>query len=131
LLFCEDCRQQFSVTVGTVFEPSKVPLHTWVLAAHLLYSSNKGMSSHQLHRILGMTYKTAWFMTHRIRAVMKVDNPVMFGEIIWLKRMKPLLELSPAQRSTVVTDTKTPSSRLWREKAKFDLFMLPMLPPLS
>jgi transposase-like protein len=55
------------VTVGTVFERSKIPLHKWVLATHLLCSSKKGMSSHQLHRMLGVTYKTAWFMTHRIR----------------------------------------------------------------
>jgi len=71
LLFCGDCRKQFSVTVGTVFEHSKIPLHKWVLATHLLCSSKKGISSHQLHRILGVTYKTAWFMTHRIREAMK------------------------------------------------------------
>jgi len=71
LLFCGDCREQFTVTVGTVFEDSKVPLHKWVLATHLLCSSKKGMSSHQLHRILGVSYKTAWFMTHRIRKAME------------------------------------------------------------
>jgi transposase-like protein len=79
LLFCGDCRKQFSVTVGTVFEDSKVPLHKWVLATHLLCSSKKGISSHQLHRILGVSYKTAWFMTHRIREAMKPDNPEMLG----------------------------------------------------
>jgi transposase-like protein len=72
LLTCGDCRSQFSVTVGTVFERSKIPLHKWVLATHLLCSSKKGMSSHQLHRMLGVTYKTAWFMTHRIREAFKV-----------------------------------------------------------
>jgi transposase-like protein len=71
LLFCGDCRTQFSVTVGTVFERSKVPLHKWLLATHLLCSSKKGISSHQIHRTLGVTYKTAWFMTHRIREAMK------------------------------------------------------------
>ncbi len=70
LYFCGDCRSQFSVTVGTVFERSKIALHKWVLATHLLCSSKKGMSSHQLHRMLGVTYKTAWFMTHRIREAM-------------------------------------------------------------
>jgi hypothetical protein len=55
------------VTVGTVFERSKIPLNKWLLAVYLLCSSKKGMSSHQLHRTLGVTYKTAWFMTHRIR----------------------------------------------------------------
>ena len=71
---CNDCRQQFSVMVGTVFESSKVPLHKWMLATHLICSSKKGMSSHQLHRTLGVTYKTAWFMAHRIREAMSTDG---------------------------------------------------------
>jgi transposase-like protein len=70
LWFCNACRKQFSVTVGTVFERSKVPLNTWLYANHLLCSSKKGISSHQLARTLGVTYKTAWFMAHRIRAAM-------------------------------------------------------------
>jgi transposase-like protein len=68
---CNACRKQFTVTVGTVFERSKVPLHKWLLATYLLSASKKGMSSHQLHRMLGVTYKTAWFMTHRIREAMR------------------------------------------------------------
>jgi transposase-like protein len=79
LLFCGDCRTQFSVTVGTVFERSKIPLHKWVLATHLLCSSKKGMSAHQLHRMLGITYKTAWFMAHRIREAMKSEGGMMGG----------------------------------------------------
>ena len=79
LLFCGDCRKQFSVTVGTVFEDSKIPLHKWVLATHLLCSSKKGISSLQLQRTLHVTYKTAWFMTHRIREAMKPDNAGMLG----------------------------------------------------
>ncbi len=70
---CNECRKPFSVTVGTVFERSKVPLNKWVLASHLIASSKKGISSHQLHRMLGVTYKTAWFMAHRIREAMKED----------------------------------------------------------
>jgi transposase-like protein len=70
---CNNCREQFTVTVGTVFERSKVPLHKWLLANHLLVASKKGISAHQLHRMLGVTYKTAWFMAHRIREAMK-DN---------------------------------------------------------
>jgi len=70
---CNDCRKPFSVTVGTVFERSHIPLHKWVLASHLLAASKKGMSAHQLHRMLGVTYKTAWFMAHRIREAMKED----------------------------------------------------------
>src|SRR5262245_33575085 len=64
---CKDCREQFSVTVGTVFERSKIKLNVWLQAVFLLCSSKKGMSSHQLHRVLGVSYKTAWFMSHRIR----------------------------------------------------------------
>lgn len=71
LIYCNACTGQFTVTVGTVFERSKVPLTKWWLAMHLLGSSKKGISSHQLHRMLGVTYKTAWFMTHRIREAMK------------------------------------------------------------
>jgi transposase-like protein len=71
LLYCNDCKGQFTVTVGTVFERSKIPLTKWWMATHLLCSSKKGISSHQLHRTLGVTYKTAWFMTHRIREAMK------------------------------------------------------------
>lgn len=67
---CQDCRKPFSVTVGTVFERSKIPLSKWLAAAYLLCSSKKGISAHQLHRTLGVTYKTAWFLAHRIRFAM-------------------------------------------------------------
>ncbi len=79
LWFCNACRKQFSVTVGTVFEHSKVPLHKWLMAVHLLTASKKGISSHQLHRMLGVTYKTAWFMSHRIREAMRDDAPSPMG----------------------------------------------------
>jgi len=71
LFYCNACKGQFTVTVGTVFEKSKIPLSKWWMAVYLLSSSKKGMSSHQLHRALGVTYKTAWFMTHRIREAMR------------------------------------------------------------
>ena len=67
---CRACRKQFTVTVGTIFESSHIPLNKWLLAFYLLCSSKKGMSAHQLHRSLGVTYKTAWFMFHRIRHAM-------------------------------------------------------------
>jgi len=79
LWFCADCRQQFTVTVGTLFERSKIPLHKWLLAVHLLNASKKGISSHQLHRMLGVTYKTAWFMSHRIREAMRDSDPGPLG----------------------------------------------------
>jgi transposase-like protein len=66
----KECYKQFSVTVGTVFERSHIPLSKWLAAAYLLCSSKKGMSAHQLHRTLGVTYKTAWFLAHRIRFAM-------------------------------------------------------------
>src|SRR6266436_7951546 len=77
--WCNACQKPFSVTVGTVYERSKVPLHTWLYANHLLCSSKKGMSAHQLHRTLGVTYKTAWFMAHRIREAMRDINPPAMG----------------------------------------------------
>jgi transposase-like protein len=79
--WCNVCQKPFSVTVGTVFERSHIPLHKWLLATELLCASKKGMSAHQLHRMLGVTYKTAWFMAHRIREAMK-DEPTepMGGE---------------------------------------------------
>lgn len=80
LWFCADCRKQFTVTVGTLFERSKIPLNKWVLATHLMCASKKGISAHQLHRMLGVTYKTAWFMAHRIREAMKDDGTPLGGK---------------------------------------------------
>lgn len=68
---CRSCRRKFSVTVGTVFERSHIPLPKWLLAVDLMAASKKGVSAHQLHRMLGITYKSAWFMAHRIREAMK------------------------------------------------------------
>lgn len=80
LVQCNSCLGNFTVTVGTVFERSKVPLNKWMLATYLLASSKKGMSAHQIHRMLGVTYKTAWFMMHRIREAMKDDSGPLGGE---------------------------------------------------
>lgn len=70
---CSACSKQFTVTVGTIFEDSHIPLSKWLLAYYLLCSSKNGMSAHQLHRMLGVTYKSAWFMAHRIRYTMKAE----------------------------------------------------------
>ncbi|MDZ4057532.1 MAG: IS1595 family transposase [Polynucleobacter sp.] len=70
---CNACREQFTVTVGTVFERSKIALNKWLYATHLMCASKKGISAHQLHRMLGVTYKTARFMAHRIRDAMMDD----------------------------------------------------------
>ena len=79
LIQCNACLKNFTVTVGTVFERSKIALNVWLLATYLLSSSKKGMSANQLHRMLGVTYKTAWFMCHRIRAAMTPTNPDPLG----------------------------------------------------
>ncbi len=71
LYYCNHCKGQFTVTVGTVFERSKIPLSKWWMAVYLLNSSKKGISAHQIHRTLKVTYKTAWFMMHRIREAMR------------------------------------------------------------
>ena len=70
---CKACRKQFSTTTGTIFEASHVPLSKWLMAVHLLAASKKGMSAHQLHRMLNVTYRAAWFMAHRLRHAMSVD----------------------------------------------------------
>lgn len=76
---CGDCRKRFTVRTGTVYERSHIPLHKWILATHLMAASKKGMSTHQLHRMLGVTYKSAWFMAHRIREAMNDTNPDKMG----------------------------------------------------
>lgn len=80
LVRCNSCRRSFTVTVKTIFEDSKIPLHKWLLGFRLMAASKKGISAHQLHRSLHVTYKTAWFMAHRIREAMKSNDPRQFGD---------------------------------------------------
>ena len=68
---CYECRKPFTVKIGTIFEDSKVGMRLWLQAMYLISGSKKGISSNQLHRILGVTLKTAWFMSHRIREAMR------------------------------------------------------------
>jgi transposase-like protein len=77
--FCSDCREKFTVRVGTLYERSHIPLHKWLLATHLLVSSKKGMSALQISRMLGITYKSAWFMCHRIREQMTPAKRGLIG----------------------------------------------------
>jgi hypothetical protein len=72
---CKDCRKKFTAAVGTIYERSHIPMTKWLLATHLMCASKKGMSAHQLHRMIGLPYKTAWFMAHRIREGMRELNP--------------------------------------------------------
>lgn len=92
------CRKDFSVRVGTVFESSRIPLHKFLMAAYLICASKKGMSSKQVERMLGVTYKTAWFMTHRLREAMQeggrgmlgdAGEPVEVDETFWGNNKKP------------------------------------------
>jgi len=76
---CSDCREPFTVTVGTVFERSKIGLHIWLQAVYLINSSKKGISAKQLERTLRVTYKTAWFMAHRIREAMSGYGKRLLG----------------------------------------------------
>lgn len=80
---CGACRKQFTVTVGTMFEDSHNSISTWLKAMFILCSSKKSISSHQLHRMLGVTYKTAWFMSHRIRYAMApgLPKPKFYGTV--------------------------------------------------
>jgi transposase-like protein len=76
---CNDCRDKFTCRTGTVMERSHIPVHKWLLAIHLLTASKKGMSAHQLHRMLGVTYKSAWFLAHRIREAMTSKSKAPMG----------------------------------------------------
>jgi transposase-like protein len=82
---CNSCREQFTVRIGTIMEESKLPISKWLMAFHLMTSSKKGVSSHQIARELGCTQKTAWFLCHRIREAMKDDPdggmPKLFDEV--------------------------------------------------
>ena len=80
LKFCGQCRRQFTVKVGTIFEDSHLPMTKWLQAIYLMTASKKGISAHQLHRTLEITYKTAWFLEHRIREAMASGDLSVFGQ---------------------------------------------------
>src|SRR6476661_3391601 len=77
---CAACRKQFTVTVGTIFEDSHIQISKWLMAIFILFSSKKSISSNQLHRMLGVSYKTAWFMSHRLRFAAGPGKPL--GEML-------------------------------------------------
>lgn len=105
---CRDCRQPFSVTVGTVFERSKIPLHKWLAANHMLNSAKKGVSAHQVHRTLNVTYKTAWFMMHRLREAMAPakDAAPLGGSGKTVEADETFLGKSPKTRKTAPKHAK-------------------------
>jgi transposase-like protein len=100
---CSECREKFTVRVGTLYERSHIPLHKWLLATHLVAASKKGMSSLQLSRMLGVTYKTAWFMAHRIREGM---TPAKRGPI------------GGEGKTVEVDETEIGGKKRWRAYAK-------------
>lgn len=83
---CGACRSQFTVRMGTIFEETHLPLHKWLQAIHLMCSSKKGISAHQMHRVLECTYKTAWFLCHRIREAMRSDDLTPMGGVGMVER---------------------------------------------
>jgi transposase-like protein len=123
---CYACRKPFTVKVGTIFESSHVKLHIWLQAMFLLCSSKKGMSTHQLHRTFGVTLKTAWFMTHRIREAMREGklSGGMGGEGKFVEADEPMLA---AKRRTGLMRRSCPamnlSSRLSSAKIASHPFM--------
>jgi len=124
LYYCTACNGQFTATVGTVFEHSKVPLTKWWMAMHLMGSSKKGVSSHQIHRSLGVTYKTAWFMMHRIREAMRANGLApMGGEGSIVEIDETFIGNESARKASRkparATATKTPSCRLSNVAVRF------------
>jgi transposase-like protein len=87
--YCSSCQDKFTVRVGTIMERSHIPMHKWLLASHLIVASKKGISALQLSRMLGITYKSSWFMCHRIREGMTPAIPALSGDkTAWSKPMK-------------------------------------------
>lgn len=105
---CNGCREQFSVTVGTVFEDSHIPLNRWLLVAYLMCASKKGMSAHQIHRMLCISYKTVWFMCHRLRFAMTQHNMI--------EKLRGVVEIDevyigPKEKGTGLTGLGRPESK--------------------
>ena len=87
---CKDCRKPFTVKIGTIFEDSHIPMRMWLQAIALLAASKKGISSNQLHRMLGVTLKSAWFMSHRIREAMRNGDLSPWAAVAaWSRSMRP------------------------------------------
>ena len=108
---CRSCKRQFSPTVDTIFEDSKIPLHKWFAAIYLMCSSKKGISAHQLHRTLDITYKSAWFMCHRVREAM---NDKGF--------FQPIKGTVEADETYIGPKTRR-GGRAWRERVQDEVEM--------
>lgn len=108
---CKSCRKKFTVTVGTIFEDSHIPLDKWMIAIYLMNASKKGISAHQLHRMLDITYKAAWFMCHRIRFAMS-EGPL--SRLLHGKGDRKMI-FSKGLDDKVRDGTKTQTRRLVKE----------------
>ena len=112
---CGDCKKQFTVKVGTVFEHARMPLHKMLQAVHLMCSSKKGISAHQLHRILEVQYKTAWFLAHRIREAMREGVLAPFGGVDGMPGAGGLVE---ADETFIGREPGKPKKRAYHHKMK-------------
>ena len=110
---CYDCRKPFTVRVGTIFEDSRIPLMLWLQAIYLIASSKKGISSNQIGRILGITVKSAWHLTHRVRLAMDVQVGSWVRAAGSSRRMRPTSVAAPLPRRVVIpaSASRTPSLR--------------------
>ncbi len=100
---CGACRKQFTVRISTIFEGSHIPLHKWLQAIHLMTSSKKGISSNRLHRTLGITLKSAWFMAHRIREAMRTDHECPMGGNGGPTRRSPVANPASPRSALIIT----------------------------
>jgi len=116
LYYCHECNGQFTVTVGTVLERSKIPLTKWLMAARMFNSGKNGVSAHEIHRTLAVTYKTAWFMMHRLREAMNELNPAPMGgkgQSVQA-RTRPTTVTRPSEpRATAKATAIRPASLRW------------------
>ena len=112
---CYECRKPFTVKVGTIFEDSHVPMHLWLQAMHFMCSSKKGVSSNQLHRTLGVTLKTAWFMSHRIREAMRQGSLAPMGGVSGLPGAGGIVE---ADETFIGPEPGVEKRRGWNHKMK-------------
>ncbi len=114
LMYCRDCKGQFTVLTGSVMESSHISLPKWVLAIRMMTSSKKGGSAHQVHRSLGITYKSAWFLCHRIREAMRETSPAPIGG------EGKIVEADEAYHGRVAAPaaTKNPFSKMYVKRSK-------------
>lgn len=119
---CLGCRKTFRVTVGTIFEDSHIPLHKWMMAIHLMSASKNGMSAHQLHRMLGLGYRAAWFMAHRIRHAMAQPAGKLSGTVEVDETYVGGKEKGVRGRPTTYRSKKTPVVSLVERNGKVRSF---------